>query len=364
MKKAHEGFVLVFTTLIISMSVLLISLVINEVNAYRYMSTLLTMQEKARLVAMGGIEIGIAQLASVDQKAKEAKEAKTPGAQTQQTKKESRLAGSGPAESPLVALLQLLNQWQTFTLKEEVDGIDAECKVYITSEHGKFNVAQWYDAKEKKFVNIRTLNGQKAAEVLTELLRRFFERRHMKPVEFGKLITNYYKTAKHGIDDITQLFTSKEFAAHSDILFPHPDKKGITLTDLCTVFTEDPFITPLLFSQSTQQLLGLNNPSKERWQDAGEKIEAVVKQKNINWQQAWKTVVGELYGKDYTSLPEAVRSLLSPQFEPNIFSVVSYAKVGAFEQGVLAVIVKQTKPASDESSADDNPYSIATFYVL
>jgi len=353
MTQARNGFVLVFTTLIISMSVLLISLVINEVNAYRYMSTLWTTQEKARLVAMGGIEIAIAKLNAADKKTSEAKQEKTPGLQTQKAK-----------ESPLIELLKLLNRWHSFTLVENVDGIDAECNIYITSEHGKFNIVQWYDPKEKKFIHVRNIDGKKAAEVLTERTRRFFERRKMEPVEFAKLILDYYKKTKHDIDDVTQLFTSKEFASHRDLLFPHPEKKGITLTDLFTVFTEDPFITPLLFSTSTQQLLGLSNPTQERWEEAGQKIEAIAKQKNINWPEAWKSVVGELYGKDYSALDQAVRSLLSPQFEANVFSVVSYAKVGAFEQGVVAHIIKRSKKTANDTGSDDNPYSIATFYVL
>lgn len=53
----------------------------------------------------------------------------------------------------LEAFFPSLHQWQTFKLKEGVEGIDATIRICLSCEEGKINLNNIYDFKEKKFNN-------------------------------------------------------------------------------------------------------------------------------------------------------------------------------------------------------------------
>jgi hypothetical protein len=60
----------------------------------------------------------------------------------------------------------------------------------------------------------------------------------------------------------------------------------------------------------------------------------------IDWQQEWDKILGPIYGKEYKAVPDQLKPLLSSQFEPTIFSVVSYATVGEVTQKMYAILQK------------------------
>ncbi len=325
-----RGYILVLATFIIASCILLISLVVNRVNAYRHMSVVWGDVQKARCLALGGIEIAMSQLqplyakkAAESEKKKEEGEAKP--------KKVSQEEKTAPAR----VLLDVLNTWQTFTLKEKSEGIDGECKLYISSEEGKINLNGLYDFKKRQLAE----SSKKIASFLTEGLRNTFERSRQKPVSFMRVFEGLFKNRSVPVNDATELVTVPVLHGVSETLFEAPDYKGIVITDLFTIFTPTATINPLLISKSLGQATGLA-PSKNRDSKVLEELSSLIQSPNINWEDAWNKVLAKVYGKEYRALPETFKNVFSARFEANLFSVVSYGKVGSITQKVCAIIEK------------------------
>jgi hypothetical protein len=387
----NRGFILVLTTAIIATSVLLISLVINRVNAYRRLSTLWVDVEKARMLALGGVHIAMGQLAQLEpEKEKESKE-----------KKEGGDKGKKDDEGkPVDILLQVLNHWQTFTFKEKKEGVEGECSLYVTSEQGKINLNKLYDFKEKKWTGSKgpgqspaeqkgekeeekapgktgkLPSGKMLADLLTERLKTSLEKSRKKPVSFGPVLEKFFKEHPAPLDDVSQLLTVKEIAGTQEHLFMVPDLAeplagGAWLTDLFTVAGApggQVELNPLLLSRTLHYITGLQLPSKAGLEKEGvKKLADLMKSSSINWESAWEPLLSTLFGKKYTALPESLRALFTPRFEATAFSVVSYGKVGSAVQKVCALIEKNkmdTETPDAQEEKDKQPFSIKKLYWL
>lgn len=367
MAKAHvQGFILVLTTMIIATSVLLISLVVNRVNAYRHLSQLWVDVEKARAVALGGIQIAMGQVARLDANA-EKQEEKAPGKGEGQDphatqEKEKKLKDQEEKEKAAVqVLLNAFNQWQTFTLKEKEEGLDGECSIYISSEEGKINLNKLYDFKEKKFAAMSSVNGKQICQMLTEGLKVFFERNQLKPINFEKVLEDFFKKHPFPLDDVSELLAIPEVARMQDQLFIGPETLDkLFFSDLFTVSTDSFTINPLLFSRAMSRVVGtriLNAQTVET--PPLKELVTLMKAPKIDWQASWTPLLANLLGKEYRAVPEPVKPLFATRFEATVFSVVSYGKVGSVVQKVCAIIEK-SKNARDKSQ----PFLLKKLYWL
>jgi hypothetical protein len=106
-------------------------------------------REQAKLLALSGIQVGMAQLASFGS-IQEKKEGVAPTTATML--RTGFVSATEAAQKQFLSeLLPLLNQWQQFKLTKSADGIDGEIAIAITSEAGKINLNAIYDFTKRKF---------------------------------------------------------------------------------------------------------------------------------------------------------------------------------------------------------------------
>ncbi|HVW98932.1 MAG TPA: hypothetical protein VHA52_00595, partial [Candidatus Babeliaceae bacterium] len=240
MKNKNPGYVLLLTFMIISVSVLLISTLVNRAISYQKLSLLAQDREKAKMIALGGIEVAIAKLIAPQTKSQpEAQGKESSGDKEEQEKKKNEWFAN---------ILISINNWQNFNLKESVDGIDAESKVFIASEQGKLDLNSIYDFKEKKFISKGELDGRKLLAIFAEPFKEV-----LPNVNAVELIERYFKQRGKPLDDISQLLEIKEFSSVLITLFPsyapEPSQektKTLILTDLFTVYNGKIQLQPLM----------------------------------------------------------------------------------------------------------------------
>ena len=353
MKHASPGYILVLTLLIISASVILVSRLINRSMGNKRQSRLLIDREKAKMIALGGLQIAISQLSLLETTT-------TAPATTPTT---SPAPAPGAAAKPtadqdqkkLVAkIVENTNRWQKFILKEPIDSIDGELELYISSEAGKINLNSLYNFNDKKFMVEGTFDAKKIVQLLAEKL---------KPVlgesNFAEVLERFLKAHDGPVDDITELGALKEFKKIHEQLFIAPTST-FALTDLFTAWGADRDLQPLLISTSLGSVLGFKKSTQDAEKLLAERRELAKKFKTpSSWAQDWDKTLAPLYGKEYTNIPQEIKNLLSTKFEVSYFSVVSYGKIGTITQKVYAILEKE-KTLSDNSTR----YIIKKLYWL
>ena len=319
MKQSSPGYILVLTLMIISASVILVTRLINRSIGNKRQSRLLLDREKAKMIALGGIEIAISQLSLLDT--------------TTTTTTDQKL---------ITKILENTNRWQNFSLNQAADGIDGELQLYITSESGKINLNTLYNFKDKKFIADNTFDGKKIVQLLAEKLKPT-----LGDTNFSEILERFLKGHAGPLDDVTELLTLKELKKFHENLFLKPQQK-IAVTDLFTVSSPTRELQPLLISASLGSLLGFKTPTQETEKLIKERRELAKNYKApAQWAQDWNKLLAPLYGKEYTSIPQEIRNLLKPKFEESHFSVVSYGKIGIITQKVYAILEKE-KTSDDQ----------------
>ncbi len=351
----QAGYVLTLTLLLISMSVVLVSLLVNRTVSYQRLSVLDHDREQAKMLALSGVEIALSQMT-----------APVEDAQAGAKKEEKTQEKSGEKEQQkwLSRLLALTNHWQEFKFKEEIDGIEGECTIYISSEQGKFNLNSLYNFKEKKFIKQDSFDAQKLLQLIFDKISTSLNAGN--PIES---LENIFKQHDRPLDDVTELLALKEFQKFASHVFPtfpaHGEQKSesFILTDLFTVMpvaSGRPQLEPLLLSRSVKNMLGLkpdNADEEKRIQEAQELAKSL--KPTMNWQEDWNKLLSKRVGKEFEKLPVEIRSLFSSKFEVTAFSVVSYGKVGAVTQKLCAIV---TQVPSERDQAQR--YSIKKLYWL
>lgn len=142
----QSGFILVLTLMILSMIVVLVTQLFQNSTIHFYFDRTMIEREKAKALAKGGIELAISQLTIPKPEEKKSNE-KSDAAATKDSEEKK-----DPNIELLKKILPALNRWQSFALKEDVDGLDGEIKLCITCEDGKIDINQWFDFNKKKFI--------------------------------------------------------------------------------------------------------------------------------------------------------------------------------------------------------------------
>lgn len=364
MKTERSGFILVLTIMLVSSSVLLISLVVNRVSAYRRMGRLWVDIEKSKLIALSGLEIAMSQIAQLDAEPKEEGESsdkkperseESPSRKSEgekDTKKDEKKQAE-KAKKLLDFLMNKLNSWQTFEIKEAVEGVDGTSQIYISSEQGKINLGGLYDPQQKKFVTAGTVTGKQLCDFISEKLKPIFERKKQKAPELASLIEKFFKEHQ-SLDDVSQLFAQADSQAQMFVR-PEGKDKDFALTDLFTTETQKNAIDPFTFSASLCKVVGLTRTKDPKKIDP-KALYQLIQTEKIDWQKMWNPAMVALYGKEYSTLPLEIKPFFDTRFGPTIWSVVSYGKVGSVTSKVCAIIEK-TKNASE-------PFQVKKLYWL
>lgn len=277
---------------------------------------------RTQLLANSGIQIAAAQLVTFSQ-AKKGEQA--PDQKAQKPKPEEQ------KKQFLEKLLPVLNRWQTFNLKESADGVSGTIKICIGAEDGKIDINQLWDFEKQKFIFKDNKDGEKLFEELFNRIGALTGSTNVLPA-----LETLFKNRAYPLNDVSELLMVKEFQVFQNDLFYEPtadeESKKIYLSDIFTVASGKKGIDPWLFSHSWRTILELKLLEGGRAQA----LKAFKMQ--TNWKTDWDKAFVSLYEKNIASLPKSMDLLLSRQFDPKLFSVLSYATIGKITTKMYALL--------------------------
>ena len=367
----QPGYILLLTIMILSISTIVVTQIFFQARLYNAFIPLMTEKEKARQLALSGVSIAIAQLSLHDAHFEKQKDQKLGSSSAKATedgkpeeKKDAAKEGVEHAKNLLRTVLSVQGRWQTFVLKHDVDGIDAQLSVCITCEDGKLNVNSLYDFEKHAFKKIAQASPEELFKQLGEASKPFTDNKNMfEPIQ------DFLKKQQDPLVDATQLLQGKALEDFKEHLFYIPSKPPVPveedlkeekeeekkpkifLADLFTISTDSHRINPWVLSSSLQLLFKIKPREVGNEKDFEKEIDELVDKVSIDkvsWQKDWDTYLKPLYKVDFESLPKELIPFLSTKFEPRQFSVLCYGKVGRITQKLL-VILERTATGEGES---------------
>lgn len=364
--KKNNASVLLFSLMIISIIIMMTEQMIRSVMVGAGFTKTMVNREHARMLALGGINIAIAQLTYNKDKKNESEKNKDKDKATEKQSEvnaESELDADGKKITPLqhfvFNLLSNLNRWQTFELDPKIDGIAGTVKICVTSEHGKININNAFDFKKQEFKKefISLLGG---LEIPGKL----------KPGEFFNKISEFLKKREKKLYDVSELLNVPGLEGFDADPFYDPpillkkegiqQNKSLALQDIFTIWTDDAKIDPLLLSDALCCILNIARPRADdakKYKERYKKLAMEFKDDwGKDWDANWKRLEG-VYGPK-PKLLSNIKDILVEKFNPKVYSVLSYGRVGQIEQRVLAVIkeieVKNGKSKSEVQNEKSN----------
>lgn len=345
-KKSCDGYIMIFTLLIVGAAMMVVTYVGHRGSFYLPFSQMVLAREKAKMLALSGVQVAIAQLSYVAKKDESV-------SQPKEGQKDSAGGKQSQEQDLLSRILPTLNRWQQFDLTQEVDGVDGQIKVCLMCEEGKINLNRIIDFKKGAFKGSEQSGWKAIMQELCKTIEKMSKTTDLFPA-FEKLI----KDLKFKFNDATELITRKEFAPFKDILFYQPPtgkkQETIYLTDIFTVWSSSDKIEPWLFSDSINGVLGLPRVEVDDIKKRKEQSATWMKnfKERANWQQDWKTMLMPVYGKELRTLPKNIDSMLSTNFAPRFFSVLVHGKVDEVTQCVYAILERNKSSQGDNIEYD------------
>ncbi len=336
-----KAFILPLTLLMIATSASILTYIMTRSSIYLpYVNTAIE-REKAKSLALGGVQIAIAQLSQpyVQQPPDQPGQPQKPVTPDQQKAWTQFLA----------RVLPMLNSVQQFILEDQAGelGTIALC---LTSQDGKIDINHIYDFHRHKFKGEGQLVGD-YKKIMQELFKSIQDQAGGK--NLFAAFEKFLKERQYKINDVTELLTIKEFVIFKHAIFDDIEvqldkqgaKKPLYLTDIFTVDGSNATIDPWLLSESTVNILNLKHAEPNDLQGREKTMKQLIQSFSIqtNWAQAWDKKLAPIYEKQLQSLPKGIESMLNTQFMPKHFSIISYGKSGSTTQRVLAVIELKTR---------------------
>jgi len=315
-----SGYIIPVVMMLVAMAVILVTAIYSRGSVYVPLMTTLLKQERARELAMSGVQVAMGQLAIVPPQ--------------EENKKLSQLDQD---KAFLTEILPSLNRWQRFLLKKHADGIDGEITIAISAEDGKIDLNAIFDFEKKQF------NGN--WKKIIELLFARLQKEMGVETNLAESFEKFLKERQYRFNDPSELLTLEQFQVFAGKVFyvpPTKDEKGkrpIYLMDLFTTYASIDRLQPWLFSDSVCAVLGIKRASSDVKQRK-EMIKNWLQHftSDTNWQQKWNEVLKPVYGIELQSLPNGIDSVLDTKFDPKMFCVVSYGKVGEVVQRAYAIV--------------------------
>lgn len=320
-KQQSEGFVLVLVLLVISILILLGTQLYYRATTNTLFSTSLLKRERAKVLALSGIELAKSFFIFDDESENRAKE-------NISNKEESKQGNEAEYYKRLfIKLFPYINVWQEYKFDDE-----NIIKFCICCEDGKININQFFDFGAGKFKS----NDD---EVVFKKIFEYLASKSDSRVKYSEFV-NFLKNRKYQLNDVTEILNAKDFDYFKDNIFlKNSSQNGIILTDLFTIYSSKKEMQPIFLSRSVLELFGMKFSDKDP--KALSKIAAEnakdFKQK-FNWPSDWGKLLEQKYGKNYSSIPKEYSKLFDSNFVPKNFSVISYGIVDGIEQKVYAIL--------------------------
>jgi len=352
MKKSSSGYILIVTLLMIAgMTAIGTYIYLRSTVFFPLMRTVYD-REKAKVLALGGLQIAIRQLSQFNEPQSEQASSPQNAGQPSKSKQES----GGPLQL-FARLMPIINRWQTFPFQKKIDGIDGSLQICLVCEEGKININRIYDFDKGTFHGQGQAKGdwQKIMELVCKEIEQALGGK-----ELLSSLETFLKSRKYPLYDTTELLTIKEFEIFRNHIFYQPDTKtgdtkiNMYLTDIFTTFSNKSTLEPRFFSDSMLSILKLAQTASTDETKRAEQVSTMQKnfKQTAQWPSDWETQLKPFYEKDLQSLLNGLDSVLSTQFNPTQFSVLTYGTVGAVTQRLLA-IVKRNKRAHNGQTGYD-----------
>ena len=354
MKRHTSGYMLVVTLMIIGLAMLIVTGVVNRSGIHVTIMHVELNQEKARLLALSGLELARSRLAN-PLTSEDKKQESTPPQQVASTGKSSDADQKQAAANLIGMIMPQMNSWQTFAITETQKTEYGTIKICIGCEEGKINLNQLYDFTKHEF--LKTTDPKNSPKALVEQLCTALDR-EMGTKKLFEKIEAFLKERTYPLNDITELCAIKEIASifgRNLFLEPHDTKTSdkqqdskqvrLYLSDVFTTWSKDKMLQPWLLSSSLKRMLGFRPFGKEQENALKTSLEKMSLQ--TNWTQQWNQLLAPIYGKDFSALSPALTPLLSTKFEPMVFSVVSYGSIKNVTQKLYAIVERKQAPTSD-----------------
>ncbi len=305
-------------------------------------------REQAQMLALGGVQLAMAQLLypnALDTKKKNEASSKEDDKKKDPDESLARYLGR---------VLPHINRWQEFKLTDKIDGIDGLIKICITKEAGKININQAFDFKKMAF--------KKEYEML---LKRLVIPGKVPAGGLYTGLTDFLKTRKRPVDDISQLLSVKGLDT-LDIFYkppPMPTKKNksqsngdLALQDIFTTWTTDDKLDLLWLSDGLCAILDIRRPHaddavarRERFKQFQESFK---KDAMGDWDTNWK-IAEPIYDQKPKMIAD-LKNLFTKEFGPKVFSVLSCGKAETVEQYMLAVIQEEQVASEEQKKSSDD----------
>jgi len=342
MHRAKHGFVIPLTLMLIAIAMVIITAMYRSGSLFVPFSATMIKREQAKLLALSGIQVGMAQLASFgEQKGK-----KEGGALPTATMLRTGFASANDQAQKqfITELFPVLNQWQQFKLTKETDGVDGQITIALASEAGKINLNAIYDFSKRKFKGENEKQGD-WKKIMQAVMARVQKKMGTAQPMFVSL-EQFLRGRKHRLNDATELITRNAFRVFAGKEFYAPPSQGIHkedhllyLLDLFTVYGGKSTIQPWLLSHSMREIF-----------DMKPIVGDIKKRKTLvqNWMknfkpsvtnaQEWNRLFQPIYGIEFQRLLKGIEAVFESSFDPTLFSVVSYGIIGGVTQRAYAII--------------------------
>lgn len=348
---------MIFTLLAVGAAMVVATYIGHRGSYYLPFSKMILEREKAKMLALSGVQVAIAQLAQVPEKKNQSSSASSSPEASVSAKatsdKTTDTQKNNPERDFLLRILPTLNRWQDFELKEDIDGLNGKISICLMCEEGKINLNRIIDFKKNAFKGTDKSGWKIVMQEICKAIDRVAKTGDLFAA-FEKIV----KEAQFPFNDATELITRKEFNHFKDTLFYQPPtakkQDTIYLTDIFTVWSSSDKLEPWLFSDSMNGLLGLPRVEVDDIKKRKEQTENWVKnfKEKSNWQQDWQTILMPMYGKELRTLPKNIDSMLSTTFAPKYFSVLVHGKVGDVTQIVYAILERNKSAQGDNIEYD------------
>ncbi|MFC1843132.1 hypothetical protein ACFLYU_05745, partial [Candidatus Dependentiae bacterium] len=353
-RQNQPGYILVFSLMFIALVVMLATRISNRGLLHVSYAKIMIDREHAKMLALSGLQIAMAQLSTLEEEKKNAEEKNKKDAK--KTPSKSALWTEKEAKEFIKNVWPLMYKWQEFKLTRDKYGTDGVVKICIGAEGGKININQTFDFDKRKFIgegqkkdNYQEFykNIFKKINTFVKGEKRFeaFENYLKKKQQFEKIL----KSRQNRLYDPTEFLKLDGFVGFGNKVFYKPQetimekgkvvktKATVYWTDIFTIWSGSKKISPWLVSPSIKRLL------KFKGQDLKKKAESIAKKfkANLAFPADWDKVFEPVFGVKYKNLPDWLKFVFDTKFEPKTFSVLSYGKVGDVSQKIFAIIERK-----------------------
>ena len=211
----------------------------------------------------------------------------------------------------------------------------------LGSEHGKLNLNGLYDFKKSIWASSEKKDFCKA---LFKLIEKQMKSKDTQENALFDAFEKYLKKRGTPFNDVSELFNIAEFAKIFPAQLIHKGSqasKNLYLGELFTVCTDHDTINCVGLSRSFVLLVGAKQENMIELLQQKEKMQEVMKLSSAG-EQGLATFFDKVYGVDFKNIPQEFKSLLTMNFELNIFSIVLTASAQKIASTIYAIIKQKT----------------------